>query len=93
VLLFVQALQIVAVFVLSGVTMILIGPIYYAAIGVIVMLVCGILLWDAGRHDDDDAMRMRPSLALSILASSIVFGLVWPAVPPILGLSSRESRA
>lgn len=73
----------IALFV-SGAVAVLVGP-TYAAVAILVMATCAVLLLDAARQRST-VIEVPLGLGeiLSIAGTSIVFGAIWPAIPIVL---------
>lgn len=76
--------QIAIALVLSGVVATLVGP-TYLAVSALVIATCIVVLLDVA-HQRSKIIEVPIDLVevLRIAATSVVFGIVWPAIPVIL---------
>jgi hypothetical protein len=79
----VEIIQLAIALVVSGVVAGLIGAMYLA-VGALVLSTCMALLYDAARQQSELIEEPVTFLTLAHMAgTSVVFGLIWPAIPLI----------
>jgi hypothetical protein len=80
----------------SGSVALWLGPNVYLAVALFVFVICTILLFERARAVSKmlvDQPINAFTLVISIVATSLVFGTIWPSLPPILGWSAWRHRA
>lgn len=82
--LLVEICQLAITLLVSGVVAFLVGAQVYIPIASLVLMTCVVLLFDAGkRHSEATEDPIGLLTAMQIAGTSVIFGLVWPAIPLI----------
>lgn len=90
--LFVELLRITFALAVSGAVAFWVGP-TYIAVSALVLMVCLILLVEAAsQHSAVVKIPVSLSEVLHIIATSLVFGTIWPAIPLIFTWRRDDER-
>jgi hypothetical protein len=82
--LLVEVSQLAITLIVSGVVAFFVGAQVYIPIASLVLMTCMALLFDAGkRHSEATEDPIGLLTAMQIAGTSVVFGIIWPAIPLI----------